>query len=209
MHNLLSINQLCDKGYEVIFDKSKCLIKESKNNQVIFEGQRNGNVYTINIAKYINHEKCLASIQEDSWLWHRRLGHINMDKINFINKNDLVRGLPMIKYEKNKECEACQLGKQNKSSFKNKQHISTSRPLELLHMDLFGPSRIASLGGKSYVYVIIDDYSRFTWVIFLAKKNEACIEFSKLCKKIQNSKGYLITSIRSDHRREFENQEFE
>ena len=97
MHNLLSISQLCDKGYEVIFDKSKCLINESKNNQVIFEGQKNGNVYTINIAKYINHEKCLASIQEDSWLWHRRLGHINMDKISYINKNDLVRGLPMIK----------------------------------------------------------------------------------------------------------------
>ncbi|MCR2847955.1 DDE-type integrase/transposase/recombinase, partial [Weizmannia coagulans] len=143
---------------------------------------------------------------DDSWLWHRKLGHLNMEKISHITKNDRVIGVPKIKYEKDKTCHACQIGKQIKSSFKNKKHISTSRPLELLHIDLFGPSRVTSIGGKSYVFVIIDDYSRFTWTIFLAKKNKACVEFSKLCKNIQNSKGYLITSIRSDHGREFENQ---
>ena len=96
------------------------------------------------------------------------------------------------------------MGKQ----IKNKNFISTSRPLELLHLDLFGPSRTPSLRGKSYTYVIVDDFSRYTWVLFLSKKNEAFYEFSKFCNKVQNEKGFTITCIRSDHGREFENIDF-
>ena len=101
------------------------------------------------------------------------------------------------------------MGKQIKTSFKNKIFISTSRHLELLHMDLFGPSRTTSLGGKSYAFVIVDDFSRYTWVLFLAHKNDVFHEFSKLCRKIQNEKGFTISYRRSDHGREFENVEFD
>ena len=83
--------------------------------------------------------------------------------------------------------------KQIKTSFKNKNLISASRPLELLHMDLFGPSRTTTLGGKSYAFVIVNDFSRFTWVLFLAQKNNAFHEFSKLCRKIKNPKGFSIS----------------
>ena len=76
-------------------------------------------------------------------------------------------------------------------------------------MDLFGPSRTTSLGGKSYAFVIVDDFSRYTWVLFLAHKNDVFHEFSKLCRKIQNEKGFTISCIRSNHGREFENVEFE
>ena len=76
-------------------------------------------------------------------------------------------------------------------------------------MDLFGPSKSTSLGGKSYAFVIVDDFSRYTWVLFLAHKNDVFHEFSKLCRKIQNEKGFTISCIRSDHGREFENVEFE
>ena len=76
-------------------------------------------------------------------------------------------------------------------------------------MDLFGPSRTTSLGGKSYAFVIVDDFSRYTWVLFLAHKNGVFHEFSKLCRKIQNEKGFTISCIRSDHGREFVNVEFE
>ena len=96
------------------------------------------------------------------------------------------------------------MGKQIKNSFKNKNFISTTRPLELLHMDLFGPSRTPSLGGKSYAFVIVDDFSRYTWVLFLSQNNEAFYEFSKFCNKVQNEKGFTITCIRSDYGREFE-----
>jgi hypothetical protein len=105
-------------------------------------------------------------------------------------KLDLVKGLPITKFVKDKICDACQLGKQTKSSFKKKKIISTSRPLELLHMDLFGLIRTASLNGKLYAFVIVDDYSRYKWVLFLAHKNKAHKTFVKHCRRIQNEKGY-------------------
>ncbi|KAH9696622.1 hypothetical protein KPL71_023234 [Citrus sinensis] len=126
-----------------------------------------------------------------------------------ISKDDLVKGLPKIGFQKDKICEACQFGKQIKTSFKNKNHISTSKPLELLHIDLFGPSRYASLNGKYYAFVIVDDYSRYTWVLFLANKDDALDAFKVLCKKLQNEKGHGIVCIRSDHGGEFENHAFE
>ena len=71
-------------------------------------------------------------------------------------------------------------------------------------MDLFGPSRTPRLGGNSYAYVIMYNFSRYTWVLFLSQKNEAFYEFSKFCNKVQNETGFTITCIRSDYRRDFE-----
>ena len=76
-------------------------------------------------------------------------------------------------------------------------------------MDLFGPSRTPSLREKSYAYVIVDEFSRYTWVLFLSQKNEAFYELSNFCNKVQNEKDFAVTSIRSDHMREFENIDFE
>ncbi|WRX15008.1 Integrase [Theobroma cacao] len=90
-----------------------------------------------------------------------------------------------------------------------KKIVSTSRPLELLHIDVFGPISTTSLGGKSYGFVIVDDYFRYTWVYFLAHKNDALQAFLSYCKKVENEKGLAIVSIRSDHGGEFENDEFE
>jgi len=99
---------------------------------------------------------------------------------NRIASKDLVIGLPKLKFERNRLCEACQKGKQTKSSFKPINDVSTTRPLELLHMDLFGPSRTKSLGGNYYGLVIVDDYSRFTWTLFIATKDNAYLTFKKL-----------------------------
>jgi hypothetical protein len=195
-HNLLSISQLCDKGYNVIFKSIICIIVNEIDNQVLFVAFRNENVYTIDLDNITSKESiCLATINENSWLWHRRLGHANMELLSKLAKLDLVKGLPVTKFVKDKICNACQLGKQTKSSFKKKKVISTSRPLELLHMDLFGPIRTASLSGKLYAFVIIDDYSRYTWVLFLAHKNEAHKAFVKHCRRIQNEKCFTCGKL--------------
>ena len=96
-------------------------------------------------------------------------------------------------------CEACQKGKQIKNSFTSKIIIFTSRPLQLLHLDLFGPTRTVSTSGKRYGLVIVDNYSRWTWVMFLNHKDESFDIFFKFCKRVQNEKEVCITSIRSDH----------
>ena len=151
-------------------------------------GHRNKNVYTIDISKYEGHNRCFSSMHDESWLRHRRLGHVNMNLITQLNKNELVIGLPKISFEKDKVCEACKMGKQIKTSFKNKNFIFTSRPLELLHMDLFGPSRTTSLGGKSYAFVIVDDFSRYTWVLFLAHKMMSSMSFQNFVEKFKMRK---------------------
>ncbi|XP_057496707.1 uncharacterized protein LOC130781518, partial [Actinidia eriantha] len=208
-HNLLSISQLCDKGNKVIFDKNMCTIENIKDDKTLFIGQRIENVYVFKIDDVEpTNGTCLSAMNDNGWLWHRRLGHAHIDLISKLAKKELVIGLPKISFEKDRLCGACQQGKQTKVSFKSKNIVSTSRPLQLLHMDLIGPSRTMSLGGKLYILVIVDDFSRFTWVTFLAHKNEAFSSFSKLCRRLQNDKELKISNIRTDHGRELENESF-
>jgi len=131
-----------------------------------------------------------------------------MHHLNRIASKDLVIRLLKLKFERNKLCEACQTGKQTKSSFEPINVVSTTRPLELLHMDLFGPSRTKSLGGNYYGLVIVDDYSRFTWTIFIATKDNTYLAFKKFAKVIQNEKGCRISTIKSDHGVKFQNERF-
>jgi len=105
--------------------------------------------------------------------------------LNKLVSKNLVVGLPSIKYNDDKVCDACAGGKQVRTSFKLKNSASTSRPLEMLHVDLCGPMRITSRGGKMYVLVIVDDYSRFTWTLFLASKDESFNKFLVFLKKLK------------------------
>ena len=121
---------------------------------------------------------------------------------------NIVEGLPKLNTKSEVVCDACVRGKQIKSSFKSKTEVSTSKPLELLHMDLFGPISIASLGGKYYGYVIMNDYFMYTWVHFLKNKNDVFQIFTKFSKSVQKEKSVEIIKVRSDHGKEFENSEF-
>ena len=141
-------------------------------------------------------------------LWHKRLGHASLSLLNKLVAKDLVVGLPSIKYNDVKVCDACVRGKQVRNSFKLKKIVSTNRPLELLHMDLCGPMRIMSRGAKRYVLVLVDDYSRFTWTLFLASKDETFEQFLIFIKKIEKRVRHSLICLRSDHGTEFENASF-
>ena len=110
--------------------------------------------------------------------------------------------------EKDKICDACQFTKQVKTSFKLKDYISTDWALQSLQLDLFGPLRTQILGRKYYAFIIVDDLSRITWVLFLAINDELFLEFTKFSKKVQNKKGHTIVNVRSDHGDEFSNEKF-
>ncbi|GJR08565.1 retrovirus-related pol polyprotein from transposon TNT 1-94 [Tanacetum coccineum] len=121
-----------------------------------------------------------------AWLWHRRLSHMNFDSINLLSKNDIVIGLPKLKFVKDHLCSSCELGKAKRKSFHTKTTSSSKRRLQLLHMNLCGPMQIESINGKKYVLVIVDDYSRYTWTHFLRSKNETLevlIDFLKLVQR--------------------------
>ncbi|GJU93765.1 retrovirus-related pol polyprotein from transposon TNT 1-94 [Tanacetum coccineum] len=201
--NLLSVGQICDKKCKVLFSDTGSEI--IKNGITIGKGTRKNGLYVLKIGNSPKDSLCLTSIDDTSTLWHRRLGHANMRLIQSLSSKELVRNLPKLKYE-NLFCDACNIGKQVHESHKAKNMISTSKCLELLHMDLFGPSAVQSYGGNFYTLVIVDDYSRYTWIRFLKHKNEAFDHFEILSKKIQKQKGSPIISIRLDHGREFDNE---
>jgi ribosomal protein L10 len=128
-----------------------------------------------------------------------------MSTLKKIIKKYMVRGLKDVVFEKDKLCIACQAGKQVANTHPIKAFMSTSRPLELLHMDLFGPTTYASAGGNLYCLVIVDDFSRYTWVFFLHDKFKVASIFKKFAKKAQNEFECKIKKIRSDNGKEFDN----
>ncbi|GJU24200.1 retrovirus-related pol polyprotein from transposon TNT 1-94 [Tanacetum coccineum] len=201
--NLLSIGQICDNKCKVTFSEHDSEI--TKNGKVIGKGIRKKGLYVMKLGNKPKDQICLATIDENSTLWHRRLGHANMRLIQSLASKELVRNLPKLKFDQH-FCDACKIGKQAHASHKAKNIVSTTRCLELLHMDLFGPSAVRSYGGNRYTLVIVDDYSRYTWTRFLKNKTEAFDQFEIFSKKIQNQLGCTIVSIRTDHGREFDNE---
>ena len=120
-------------------------------------------MYVLQLKELADQDVCLVANKSDQLqLWHRRLGHASTSVIEKLQRLNIVEGLPKLNTHTDAICEACAKGKQIKNSFNNKTEVSTSRPLELLHMDLFGPISTASLSEKYYGYVIVDDYSRYT-----------------------------------------------
>ena len=126
-----------------------------------------------------------------------------------ILSKDAIRDIPNLKIDEGKICGECQIRKQTKMSHKKIQHLATTRVLELLHRDLMGPMQVENLGGKRHAYVVVDDYSRFTWVKFIKEKSEVFEVFKELCQQVQREKNCGVVRIRSDHGKEFENNKFE
>ncbi|GJY38417.1 retrovirus-related pol polyprotein from transposon TNT 1-94 [Tanacetum coccineum] len=155
--NLLSIGQIYDNKCRVTFSKHDSEI--TKDGKVIGRGIRKKGLYVMKLGNKPKDKIYLATIDENSTLWHRRLGHANMRLIQLLASKELVRNLPKLKFDQH-FCDACKIGKQAHASHKAKNIVSTTRCLELLHVDLFGPSAVQSYGRSRYTLVIVDDYSR-------------------------------------------------
>ena len=207
-HNLINVIQLCDNQMIVEFTRIGCNILDKETRKVLLVGKMVKNIYIIDLEEIRNSRVCLVTKYEENEvdLWHRRLGHLSYHSLKKLVSLNLVRGLPLDLKEKLETCETCIKSKQVKSSFDKKIEISTKRPLELLHMDLFGPNRVSSLGGKLYGLVIVDDYSRYTWVHFLSAKSDTFEVFESFINRIQNEFESKVKIIRTDHGGEFENK---
>ncbi|KAJ9561594.1 hypothetical protein OSB04_006754 [Centaurea solstitialis] len=209
MHNLLSISQLCDKNHKVSFSKKKCKVK-NRRKEVILTGVRHADIYIINMNTSTDNFCFVSRASSDTnWLWHKRLSHLNFKTLNQLCINNLVIGLPDFRYTKVSLCSACEKGKQTRASFKSKQISSINSPLQLLHMDLFGPVNVQSIAGKKYTLVIVDEYSRYTWVFFLRSKSDAPEEIILFVRKMERLNNLTVRSIRSDHGTEFKNSTLE
>ncbi|GKD04669.1 retrovirus-related pol polyprotein from transposon TNT 1-94, partial [Tanacetum coccineum] len=136
-----------------------------------------------------------------AWLWHRRLSHLNL-----LSKKDVGIGLLKLKYVKDQLCSSCEVSKAKRSSFKSKTVPSSKGWLNLLHVDLCGPMPVASINGKKYILVIVDDYSRYTWTPFLRSKDETSEVLKDFLTMIQRNLQAPVIFVRTDRGNEFLNK---
>ncbi|GKC90823.1 retrovirus-related pol polyprotein from transposon TNT 1-94 [Tanacetum coccineum] len=177
-HNLFSVGQFCDTDLEVAFQKNTCFIRNLEGVGLL-SGSRDTNLYTISLDDMLKSSPiCLLSkaSKTKSWLWHRRLSHLNFGTLNKLAKDGLARGIPRLKFQKDHLCSACALGKSKKTSHQPKAEDANQEKLYLLHIDLCGPMRVASINGKRYILVIVR---------FLKTKDEAPAAIIKCIKNIQ------------------------
>ncbi|WVZ93433.1 hypothetical protein U9M48_039411 [Paspalum notatum var. saurae] len=195
--NLVSVSQLLDEGFEIRFKKGACCVLDAEETlgrpHIRFGPAR-----------------CLvASPSADIWKWHRRLGHLSFDLLVRLSSMGLIRGLPKLRAEKDLVCHPCRHGKMVAASHIPVSQVMISYPGELLHMDTVGPARVASVSGKWYVLVIVDDFSRFSWVFFMEFKDEALGFVWDLVLRLTNESHKAMRAIRSDNGGEFRNSCFE
>ncbi|GJU67411.1 putative ribonuclease H-like domain-containing protein [Tanacetum coccineum] len=212
--NLFTVSQMCDKKNSVLFTESECLIlspsfKLLEESQVVLRAPRKDDVYSLDLKNIILSRgiTCLYAnaTADESKLWHRRLGYVNFKYINKLVKGHLVRDLPSKVFVNHHACVACKKGKQHKASCKAKLERIIRKPLELLHMDLFRPVSVESINKKRYCLVVTDDFSRFSWVFFLATKDETSEILCNLIIGLENQLNHNVKIIRCDNGTEFKN----
>jgi transposase InsO family protein len=143
--------------------------------------------------------------EKETIAWHRRMGHIHIRKMNQLVHNELVIGVNLKIFKLNDVCVSCKKGKQTKKAHKSKKYHAVNIPLELLHMDLFGPVNRKSIAGNWYCLVVTDDFSRFSWVMFMAEKSDTFSLIKLLITQVESLYKLKVRRIRSDNGTEFKN----
>jgi hypothetical protein len=162
-YNLLSVSQLCKMGYNCLFTDVGVTVFRRSDDSIAFKRVLDGQLYLVDFNdNNAELDTCLIAKTNIGWLWHRRLAHVGMKNLYKLLKRDHILGLRNVHFEKDRICSACQAEKQVGTHHPHKNIMTTDRPLELLHMDLFGPIAYISIDRSKYCLVIVDDYSHFT-----------------------------------------------
>ncbi|XP_061993733.1 uncharacterized protein LOC133711644 [Rosa rugosa] len=211
--NLISVSHLADDYEDVWFNKQRCMVLNQKGESIIGGKRSFDNCYHIQANESMNMQACFSvrSTEETFEIWHRRLGHVNYQDLLKLSTKQCVRGLPALNGKTDKVCGECKVGKQTKALHKVVNSATTTQVLELLHMDLMGPAQTESIGGKKYMLVVVDDFSRYTWVNFLKDKAETFESFKGLSQRMIMEKQWsniCMVRVRSDNGTEFKNAAF-
>jgi transposase InsO family protein len=193
-------------GYNCLFTNVDVYVFRRSDGSLAFKGVLDGKLYSVDFSKEnADLDACLIAKTNMGWLWHHRLAHVGMKNLHKLLKGDHVLGLTDVCFEKDRPCAACQAEKQVGSTHHSKNVMTASRSLELLHMDLFGHVAYLSIGGSKYGLVIVDDFSRFTWVFFLQDTLETQGTLKHFLRRAQNEFELKVKKIRSDNGTKFKN----
>jgi hypothetical protein len=161
-YNLLSVSQLCEMSYNCLFTNEGVTIFRREDSFIAFTGRLKGKVYLADFSKEkVERETCLVAKSDSGWLWHRQLAHVGMRNLAKLQKGEHILGQTNVVFEKHRLCSAYQARKQIGAPHPAKNIMTSSRPLKILHKNLFGPIAYISIGGNNYGLVIVDDFSRF------------------------------------------------
>jgi hypothetical protein len=209
-YNLLCVSKLCKMGYNCLFTDVDVTIFRRNDDSLYFKGVLNGQLYLVDFTDdNAELDTCLIAKTNMGWLWHRRLTHVGMKNLHKLLKEEHILGLTNVHFTKDGICSACQAGKQVGVHHQHKNIMTVERPLELLYMDPFGPIAYISIDGSNYCLVIVDDYSRFTWMFFLQEKSQTQETLKTFLRQAQNEFELRIKKIRSDNGIEFKNSQIE
>jgi hypothetical protein len=154
-------------------------------------------------------EKCLIGlIENESWRWHLRFGHLHFNGLKLLSSGGMVRGLQQVD-SANHVCEGCVLGKQSRLSFPSGTSQRVKAPLQLVHTDIYGPLDPISFGGNKYFITFIDDFSRKSWVYFLKEKSSALAVFKNFKAFTETKSNYKLVAVRSDRGGEYTSNAFQ
>jgi hypothetical protein len=182
-HNILSVSQMFDQGHKVTFDSQKCEIrKEGSGKSISTAARTSRNIY---VLSEIGNEKCCLGKEDESWIWHRRMGHIHFYNLVKVSKREAIKEMSQIMKPTNTLCKHCQQGKKTKTKFKSKEY-STTKPLEIVHIDLVGPTTTKGLKCEKYFMLLVDDYTRMTAVFFLKNQSEDFENFKIYKEMVEN-----------------------
>ncbi|KAM1031938.1 hypothetical protein ACFX2I_035575 [Malus domestica] len=206
--NLFSVPNAVDAGNFVLFGPKD--VKFLRNIEilkadVVHTGRRVKDTFVLSASSsYIDKVSC----NENASLWHARLGHVNMEKLKVMVQKNLVNGLLNISSFPSKViCEGCQFGKAHRLPFA-KSDSRSKAPLECIHGDVMGPTRTPSFSGFRYMLILVDDFSRFTWVYFIKQKSEVLSKFQEFKETVEGVLGLKIKCLRIDNGGEFTSESF-
>jgi hypothetical protein len=205
-YNLLSSRQLCKCSYTVVFGLFHVAVLHTISLKVAFVGFVENDLYVVDFSKETTQvATCLMAKSDVGWLWHRHLGHVGMRNLQNLLKVEHVEGITNVNFSKDRPCSSCIAGKMHEKNHPKKTIITSTRPFQLIHLDLFGPPTYDSLGVKKYCLVIVDDYTRYCWVFYIKKKSETQGKFIDWSTEVQRQHDTKILAIRSDNKSKFKN----
>ena len=205
--NILSLGQATEQGCEVRMRDNYLTLRDPSGRLLVKVLRSPNRLYKISLQA--GKPTCLLTrLKEEPWKWHARLGHISFKTIKTMATKEMVYGLPEITEEK-KICDSCLVGKQTRQSFPSSTTYRSSNALELLHADLCGPISPATLSHNRYIFVIIDDCTRYMWSILLKDKSEAFERFKIFKALVEKEVNKKIVTLRTDRGGEFTSKGFQ
>jgi transposase InsO family protein len=204
--NLISVGQLCELGYKLVFDFSGVHVQDPRTNQTLGTGRRIGRMFELSSLRLptTSISAAASSSSPSLALWHSRLGHASASRVQLLASKGLLGSVSSNSFD----CISCQLGKQPALPFNNSESHATAS-FDLIHSDVWGPSPVASMSGSRYFVIFVDDFSRYTWVFLMKSRSELLDIYRNFAKMIETQFSKPIKAFRSDNALEYTQHDFQ